>query len=181
MKKINLAYHDIMNAGHYSSGKVQRPLTRKIKKSPKGKERIVYDLNDTYKFLRTKKKTNARSGIIPTGKGYIVEKQNSNSKISIKNGQIIEKIGKIRIKKSGYVGNEIITLRDNIEDGKIKIRDNEYLVYRPWGSQRVEQMFANDSLDDFVQMVDEYKTQMPPKIFNSWLDRTEVVFITEGK
>lgn len=180
-QRINKEFHSLQGAGHYIDGRVQRPLNRQIKASKSGQPLISYDLNDNFKFLRTKKKTKARSGIIKTSKGYIIAKQSKDSKISITDkGEIKEKIGKITIKKSGYTKGQILKLRDDIISGKIRIRKNEYLTYRPWGSQRVEQMYAFDSLDEFADLVNQYEQQMTAKVFDDWLDRSEVVFLLDN-
>lgn len=178
--KINKEFFDLQGAASYSKGKVKRPLQKVIKKTPSGKQREVYELDDSFKFLRTKKgKASGLSGVIKTKNGFILAKQTPESKFRIaKNGDIIENTGTYRIRKKGYRGKEIVALVHDIEEGKVKIRSNQALAYRPWGSARVEQMFDYDSLDDFAKMVNQYAQQMPPTVFKHWSNLTEVVFLS---
>lgn len=178
--KINKQFYDLQGAGSYAKGKVSRPLKKVTKTSSKGKTREVYELDDSFKFLRSKKaKASGLSGVIKTKNGYILAKQTKDSTFRVdKHGNVIENTGTYRIKKKGYRGQDIIQLVSDIENGKVKIRSNQALAYRPWGSARVEQLFDYDSLEDFAKMVNAYSQQMPPRIYKHWLDQTEVVFLS---
>lgn len=178
--KINKEFFDLQGAASYSKGKVSRPLKKVEKKTPKGKTREVYELDDSFKFLRSKKaKAEGLSGVIKTKNGYILAKQNKDSTFRVdKHGVIVENTGTYRIRKKGYKGTAIMSLVSDIENGKVKIRSNQALAYRPWGSARVEQMFDYDSLNDFAKMVNQYVQQMPPSVFKHWSNLTEVVFLS---
>lgn len=178
--KINKEFFALQDHGHFAKGRVNRPLKKIEYKTPTGKKREKYELSEYFHALTTKKKTSAKTGIIKTGKGYIVEVNSPETKIRInKRGELVEKTGTRIRRRSSYKGKYIIQLIEQIERGRLKIKNNEWLVYRPWGSEAYEQMYAQDSLEDFAIQARSYQLQMSPKTFNDWLDTSEIMFITE--
>lgn len=179
--KINKEFYALQEHGHYAKGKVNRPLKKVEYKTPAGHKREKYELSEYFHALKTKKKTSAKTGIIQTGKGYIVEIDRPDTKVRINNrGELVEKTASGRIRRrSSYQGKYILQLIEQIERQKFKVKNNEWLVYRPWGSEAYEQMYAADSLEDFAIQARAYQLQMSAKTFNDWLDTSEIMFITE--
>lgn len=179
-RKVRAAYFDLQSAGHFDKGRVYRPLVKETYTTPAGKKRTRYHLSEFYSFQKTKKKTNVKTGTIKTGKGYIFEKQSPESKFRVNNqGEVIETIGKVKWRKKAYRGEQILVLRDQIRDGRLTLPPNGLLVLRPYGSIHNERMYESDSLDFFVDEMDNYESQMAPKIFKDFIDYSEVYFIEE--
>lgn len=162
----------------------QRPLVREIKTSAKtGRQHVSYKLNPNFHLIRTKKKTNAKTGVRKTSKGYIVQKSKPNSKFTINNkNELVEsfktKSGKkTKYRKRGYSGKEIPKLMSDIKSGKFTLKRDQLIAYRPWGSARTERAFEHDTLDMLLDMYNQYKAEMPVTVFDQWLDESELLII----
>lgn len=178
-QKINKEFYDLQGSSIFTGKKTVRPLEKVVTKSAKtGRESTRYKLTDYYTQVKTKAKTNARSGVIKTKKGYLVQKSNPASKVRInKKGEVVESINGYKFRRSGYTGKKIAQLISDIENGKVKLRIDQMLVYRPWGSARVEQIYENDSLQDMVETFYHYQREMSPTVFEQWLNQSELLFI----
>jgi hypothetical protein len=177
IREINREYYAFNANGHYANGKVYRPFVKQEYRTPSGKARTKYVLDPHYQFIRTKQKVSRGSGVFKTKKGVIVEKRSADSKVSIRNGDIVEKKGKEKLYRKTYQGAALLKLRDDIAAGKIKWAKDGYFEYRSWGGSRtLEIMDAQSFLDVFA----EYESgplAMTPSTFNAWVENTEFYFI----
>src|SRR5690349_9625923 len=135
-RNINKEFYALQSNGHFAKGKVNRPLKKVEYKTPAGHKKEKYELSEYFHALNTKKKTSAKTGLIKTKKGYIVELNNPQTKIRInKRGELVEKTGSKIRRRSSYQGKYILELIQQIERGTFKVKRDEWLVYRPWGSE----------------------------------------------
>ena len=175
--KINKEFFAFQSEGKYVRGKVVRPLQREVIDSARG-ARVKYTLSDNFKFLRTKKKTPVKTGVIKTKNGYIIQKKAPDSKIKItKDGDLIQTTGTERVRTKAYKGDSILELYAAIKENRLKMKPKELLALRKWGGQNNVEMFERDSLDMFIQLIDQYAKQMSSKVFRDFIDVSEVMFI----
>lgn len=175
--KINKEFFALQGEGQYVRGKTIRPLQREVIDSARG-QRIKYTLSDNFKFLRTKKKTPVKTGVVKTNNGYIIQKKTPDSKVSItKDGDLIQKTEKERIRTRAYKGDEILELYSAIKENRLKMKPKELLALRKWGGQNNVEMFQRDSLEMFTALLDQYTKQMSAKVFRDFIDVSEVMFI----
>lgn len=159
-----------------------RPLVKIDKVNKAGRIVSSYKLSDYFKLFKTKKKTNAISGVVASRKGILVEKDTVDSVIRInKDGDLVQsrpsKSGKrIITRRKGVKGKKIIKLVEDIESGKIKLKKNQHLIYNRygWKDKNNTRAFDYDELDLFVSEFYNYQREMPPAIFNGWLDASEL-------
>lgn len=177
-KKIDKAFFDFQREGRYTKGKTIRPLTKIIKKTKRG-ESVSYQLDDYFKLIRTKNKTQENSNLIKTSKGYIVKRRNKNSKVRItKKGDVLETINGERYRRRSYSGSKILDLYAQIKSGDFKMPRGERMVLAKFGSFHAQEMYESDSLDQFIKTIDAYAHEMTHGVFEDFLDRSEVMFIS---
>jgi hypothetical protein len=185
-RRINKAFFDLQrHAKFVEKGHTVRPLTKVDKVGKNGRVTQHYQLNKNFQLVRTKKKTNAISGVIKTKKGYLVEKDTPDSivRINKKTGEIVQsranKKGPRTItRRKGIKGKAIAEFVDDIENNRIKIKPNQHLVYHRfgWTNPNNTQAFDHDELDMFAELVFRvYEVQMSPKVFADWMDASELL------
>lgn len=176
--KINKEFFALQGEGQYVRGKTVRPLNKVVTKTKHG-ESIKYILNDYFQFIKTKRETNVKTGIIKTSKGYIAQKRTKDSHITINaKGEVLETTNKERYRKRAYTGEAILELYTAAKEGRLKLPKGERMVLNKFGSfGKNQEMYGQDSLDEFVKTIDAYVKQMPNVVFQDFLDRSEVMFI----
>lgn len=176
--KINKEFYAIQGEGQYVRGKTIRPFIKETVKTKSGIH-VKYNLSDYFHLIKTKNKTEIRTGIIKTSKGYLAQKKSKNSRVTInKKGEVLETIGKERYRKKSYSGAAILDLYTKAKDGTLKIPRGERMVLNKFGSfGRNQEMYEKDSLDEFIATIDAYAKEMSSIVFQDFLDRSEVMFI----
>ena len=183
-RRVNTLFKTLMRHGKYiERGKTVRPLNKVAKVAKTGKIIETYQLNENFAFLRTKKKTKIKQGVIKTSKGYIVEKDSPSSKVRINNNGDItqstknEKGPRTLTRRKAITGNAIAKFVDDVENNKVRIKENQHLMYRRFGwvdSSNVK-LFDHDEMDLFAQLFRDYQKEMPPAIFKGWMDASELL------
>lgn len=174
-RRINAEFNAIQESGHYVNGKVERPLRKQAYRTKSGRPRERYVVNDYYQFIRTKQKVQLKTGAFKTRKGYLFEKSARTSKIKIRNREVLETRGKEVVRRRTYLGSQILELRDDIESGRLKFRNGEFIEYRPWGSPNLVRPL--DDEESFLERFAEYEAGMPPATFEAFLNHTDVYFV----
>lgn len=174
-RRINAEFNAIQESGHYVNGKVERPLRKESYRTKSGRARQRYVVNDHYQFIRTKQKVQLKTGAFKTRKGYLFEKSSRTSKIKVRKGEVYETRGKEVVRRRTYIGTQILELRDDIESGRLKFRNGEFLEYRPWGSPNLVRPL--DDEESFLDRFAEYEAGMPPATFEAFLNHTDVYFV----
>lgn len=135
IRAIEKTFKQIQRQGKSVSGRVVRPLTEITTLSKKGNINKRYDTSPFFDFVRTKVKTQVRQGIIPTRKGYIVEKTSKEAKVSInKKGEVIETSKGRKRKLKVYRGEQMAELIRQLDTGETKIKTGELYILKKWGS-----------------------------------------------
>lgn len=170
---IRKAYAQIQQVGHFTAGRVERPL----KKVQVGK-RVKYTLAPHFKFIKTKRKPKTNAGIVRTKKGAIVEVENPMAKVRInKSGQVIERdeytSGGVTITREGLSGVEILLLVDAIKAGKFHLPKGSMLTVFNFGWAKGSS-YMWDALDELVLDIERYEQTMMPTQFEAWLKMTEI-------
>lgn len=134
IRAIKKKMAEIQKQKMYKAGRVISPVQFGARKTKSGKTVFDYHLNDNFGFVRSKKKPSAIEGVKKVGKGYIVEKTKPSAKIRInKKGDIVEIIGKQQRLKRRYSGEDLLKLMRDIENGQIKFKRHDFLVFHLWG------------------------------------------------
>lgn len=192
-RAIAKAFRQAQSMGTMAGGKVVRPLERIVTetktryRNEKGdvyetvRTRTRYSLEGHFKMVKTKRPIKAEKGIAKTRKGYVVEAQSPLSKVRVnKKGQLVEKTvfesGGIEITREGVTGEEILELVEAIEKGKFKIPAGTALKLENFGTSQ-GRAYQWDALDGLAERVRYYERAMPMKVFDHWMDSTEIQII----
>lgn len=134
IRAIRKKMGEIQKLKMYKNGRVISPVEFGARKTRGGKTIFDYHFNQNFGFVRSKKKPSAIEGIKKAGKGYIIEKTKPDAKIRInKQGDIVETIGKQQRLKRRYSGEDLLKLMRDIENGEVKFRPHDFLVFHLWG------------------------------------------------
>lgn len=184
-QRINKAFYNLQRHSKFiEKGHTVRPLNKIDKVGKNGRVTQHYQLNKNFQLIHTKKKTSAISGVIKTRKGILVEKDSPDSvvRVNAKTGELVQstpnKKGPRTItRRKGIKGQAIAKFVDDIDNNRIRIKNNQHLVYHRfgWTDPRNTQAFDHDELDLFANVFHEYQKQMSIKVFESWLDASELL------
>jgi hypothetical protein len=175
-RNVRKAFRDLQGVNHYAGGRLHHPLIKEQYKTKSGQKRTRYKVGQFFQFTKTKQKLNEeyKGGVIQTKKGFIFEKSSAAAKVRIRKGDLLETAHGVKWLRKAYRGEAILKLRDDIANGRLVLREGQYLNYKPWGSQRLDRGLT--TAEDFVAMVDEYERDMSPTTFESWKDYSEIYF-----
>jgi hypothetical protein len=144
IRAINKHFKEIQRNGKSVGGRVERPIVLQTTLTKKGNIRTRYKTSGHFEFIRTKQKTELRSGITKTRKGYIIEKTSKQAKVRLnKRGQVVESVGGVQRRLVLYKGKDMMQLLDDMEKGRYKLEPGEMIVLKKWGSPN-----ATISVDD---------------------------------
>jgi hypothetical protein len=175
-RSISKAYRELQSVSHYAGGRLHHPLVKEQFKTKSGQKRTRYKVGQYFQFKKTKEKLkdDFETGVIKTKSGYIFEKSVPSAKIRIRKGELVEKAHGVKWLRKAYRGEAILKLRDDLQNGRLKLKPGQYLNYKPWGSTRIDRGLT--TAQDFIDMVNEYETQMSKTTFDSWKDYSEIYF-----
>jgi hypothetical protein len=193
-RAIASAYKKAQSDATFRDGRTVRPLERTVKtvtthyRRANGdeysvvKQSIHYDLGPNFKFIKPKRKVKLERGIVKTRKGYVVPVESKLSRIRVKkSGAISEttdyKSGKITISREGITGPEILALIEKIDQGKFHIPEGSALKLDNFGTWQ-GQNYQWDHLDQLSRTVRYYENSMPTRVFEQWMDTTELHIVT---
>lgn len=171
-RKVARAYRQLQDIGHYEMGRVHHPLKKETYKTKSGKTRQRYTFTEFFKPIKTKQKVQENASVTKTAKGYIVE-HNAQSKVTIRNGQVYTKENGIVWRQRIYKGDEVFELYRQIKENEIKLSDRNMIVWNPFGGSVSREVTYNEG---FIQMLDEYATQMTHTTFQAFMDKTPFMF-----
>lgn len=172
IKAIRKKMREINSLKKLVKGKTIRPVQLVSYVTPSGKSRLKYDVNNHFQFIRTKKKTKLESGVRKTKKGVIVEKS-FFGKVSINNkGEIIERVGRVKRKRTRYKGNDLLKFVDDIQRGKIKLNKNEWIMLHSFGHPMHSIDYQTPDL--FSQYIQHLHRTMSEKVYEHYIDSSYV-------
>jgi hypothetical protein len=181
IKAIEKTFKEIQRHGKSVAGRVVRPLSQVSILTPKGNIKKRYDTSGYFDFVRSKIKTDLKTGVIKTRKGYIVEKTRKDAKVKInKKGEIIETIKGLKRKLKLYRGQDVLQMLKDMESGKLKLQEKELILIKKWGSpDAVIHLRENSGLLIEGRYWLEFLGKNPQRVIDSFLKHTVIERITE--
>lgn len=175
-RSVSKAYRELQSTSHYAGGRLHHPLIKEQYKTKNGQKRVRYKVGQYFQFKKTKEKLNEQyqGGVIRTKNGYIFEKSSPSAKIRIRKGDVIESGHGVKWLRKAYRGDAILKLYDDLKNGRLTLDKKHYILYNKWGWGTVNE--GLQTVEDFINMIDEYERDMSAKTFDSWKDYSEFYF-----
>jgi hypothetical protein len=175
-RRINKAFVELQNVGHYAGGRVHRPLEKETYKTKAGK-RTRYKIGQYFQATKTKRQLapDEAANAIKTKKGFIFEKSHPSARVKINaKGVVTETAHGVKWQKKAYRGETILSLYRELKDGDLVLRKGQFLVYKPWGSENMSRPI--DDAELFLEMFQQYENEMNDPTFQAWMDVSEIHF-----